>query len=115
MYIALHILPLRNMKIAEELSLIHIFSVLSRYFENPMVKLDKDGCMGMEGGKVFTVPVIDEYCLLYTSRHSRGVNYRVPSYEHLALHTERCGYFSVDAQEKRACLHYCGVTRYFSE
>ena len=35
--------------------------MLSRYFENPMVKLDKDGCMGMEGGKVFTVPVIDEY------------------------------------------------------
>ena len=61
------------MKITETASPEDAISVLSRYFENPMVKLDKDGCMGMEGGKVFTVPVIDEYvrvdstCLLYTS------------------------------------------------
>lgn len=49
------------MKITETASPEDAISVLSRYFENPMVKLDKDGCMGMEGGKVFTVPVIDEY------------------------------------------------------
>lgn len=34
---------------------------LSQYFEKPIVKLDKDGCMGMENGEIFTVPVIDEY------------------------------------------------------
>ena len=45
------------MKITETASPEDAISVLSRYFENPMVKLDKDGCMGMEGGKVFTVSV----------------------------------------------------------
>lgn len=34
---------------------------LSRYFKNPVVKLDKDGCMGMENGEIFTVPIISEY------------------------------------------------------
>lgn len=34
---------------------------LSQYFEKPIVKLDKDGCMGMENGEIFTVPSIDEF------------------------------------------------------
>lgn len=36
--------------------------ILSRYFKNPVVKLDKDGCMGIDDdGKEFTVPIISEY------------------------------------------------------
>lgn len=34
---------------------------LSQYFEKPIVKLDKDGCMGMEDGRIFTVPSINEF------------------------------------------------------
>lgn len=34
---------------------------LSQYFEKPIVKLDKDGCMGMENGEIFPVPSIDEF------------------------------------------------------
>ena len=34
---------------------------LSQYFEKPIVKLDKDGCMGMENGEIFTVTSIDEF------------------------------------------------------
>lgn len=34
---------------------------LSQYFEKPIVKLDKDGCMGMENGEIFVVPSIDEF------------------------------------------------------
>ena len=40
------------MKITETASPEDAISVLSRYFENPMVKLDKDGCMGMYNGDV---------------------------------------------------------------
>ena len=39
---------IRDRKITETASPEDAISVLSRYFENPMVKLDKDGCMGME-------------------------------------------------------------------
>lgn len=35
--------------------------VLSKYFKNPVVKLDKDGCMGLDNGEIFTVPIISEY------------------------------------------------------
>lgn len=35
--------------------------VLSQYFEKPIVKLDKDGCMGMENGEIFIVPSINEF------------------------------------------------------
>lgn len=34
---------------------------LSQYFEKPIVKLDKDGCMGMENGEIFVVKSIDEF------------------------------------------------------
>lgn len=34
---------------------------LAQYFEKPIVKLDKDGCMGMENGEIFTVPSINEF------------------------------------------------------
>lgn len=34
---------------------------LSQYFEKPIVKLDKNGCMGMENGKIFTVQSINEF------------------------------------------------------
>lgn len=36
--------------------------ILSQYFKNPIVKLDKDGCMGIDNdGNEFIVPVISEY------------------------------------------------------
>lgn len=35
--------------------------VLSRYFDKVIVKLDKDGCLGLENGKVFTVPGIESF------------------------------------------------------
>lgn len=34
---------------------------LAEYFEKPIVKLDKDGCMGMENGEAFIVPSMDEF------------------------------------------------------
>ncbi len=34
---------------------------LSQYFKKPIVKLDKDGCMGMENGEIFVVKSIDEF------------------------------------------------------
>lgn len=35
--------------------------ILSRYIEKPVVKLDKAGCIGLENGRIVTVPQIDEY------------------------------------------------------
>lgn len=34
--------------------------VLAGYFEKAVVKLDKDGCLGMENGKVFVVPPVPD-------------------------------------------------------
>lgn len=31
------------------------------YFDNVVVKVDKDGCIGMDGGEMFFVPSIDEF------------------------------------------------------
>lgn len=33
-------------------------SVLSDYFDNAVIKLDKDGCLGMQNGKAFIVPSV---------------------------------------------------------
>ncbi len=35
--------------------------VLSNYFENVIVKLDKDGCLGMQNGKKFYVSQVDDF------------------------------------------------------
>ena len=35
--------------------------VLSNYFEKVIVKLDKDGCLGMENGKKFYVSQVDDF------------------------------------------------------
>lgn len=34
---------------------------LSNYFEKVVIKLDSEGCLGMENGKMFTVPEIKEF------------------------------------------------------
>lgn len=34
---------------------------LKRYFDKVVVKIDKDGCIGIDGEEIFTVPSIDEF------------------------------------------------------
>lgn len=34
---------------------------LKRYFDKVVVKIDKDGCIGIDGDELFTVPSIDEF------------------------------------------------------
>lgn len=36
-------------------------NMLKRYFEKTVVKIDKDGCIGIDGNELFTVPSIDEF------------------------------------------------------
>lgn len=49
------------MKVTQTDSPLAALRVLAKYFKYPVVKLDKDGCMGMDENGVFTVPAIAEY------------------------------------------------------